>query len=138
MDPDPVDHLELTVKIVSAFVSRNQASRSDLVDLVQNVGRTLQTLSAGAEKPKPKLVPAVPISKSVTPDFIISLEDGRRMKSLKRYLASMGMTPADYRRKWGLSPDYPLVAPNFTELRSQAAKRIRLGQRNASDQTSAT
>lgn len=138
MDPDPVDHLGLTVKIVSAFVSRNQASRSDLVDLVQNVGRTLQALSAGAEKPKPKLVPAVPISKSVTPDFIISLEDGRRMKSLKRYLASMGMTPADYRRKWGLPPDYPLVAPNFTELRSQAAKRIRLGQRNASDQTSAT
>jgi predicted transcriptional regulator len=138
MDPDPVDHLELTVKIVSAFVSRNQASRSDLVDLVQNVGRTLQALSAGAEKPKPKLVPAVPISKSVTPDLIISLEDGRRMKSLKRYLASMGMTPADYRRKWGLPPDYPLVAPNFTQLRSQAAKRIRLGQRNASDQTSAT
>ncbi|WP_256753041.1 MucR family transcriptional regulator [Mesorhizobium sp. Mes31] len=138
MDPEPVDHLELTVKIVSAFVSRNQASRSDLVDLVQNVGRTLQALSAGAEKPKPKLVPAVPISKSVTPDFIISLEDGRRMKSLKRYLASMGMTPADYRRKWGLPPDYPLVAPNFTELRSQAAKRIRLGQRHASDQTSAT
>ncbi|SDA91974.1 MucR family transcriptional regulator [Mesorhizobium qingshengii] len=138
MDSDPVDHLGLTVKIVSAFVSRNQASRSDLVDLVQNVGRTLQALSAGGEKPKPKLVPAVPISKSVTPDFIISLEDGRRMKSLKRYLASMGMTPADYRRKWGLPPDYPLVAPNFTELRSQAAKRIRLGQRNASDQTSAT
>ena len=138
MDPDPVNNLELTVKIVSAFVGRNQVSRSDLVDLVQNVGRTLQTLAVGAEKPNPKLVPAVPISKSVTPDFIISLEDGRRMKSLKRYLASIGMTPADYRRKWGLPPDYPLVAPNFTALRSQAAKRIRLGQRIASDQTSRT
>ncbi|AZO41852.1 MULTISPECIES: MucR family transcriptional regulator [Mesorhizobium] len=138
MAPDPVDHLESTVKIVSAFVSRNRASRSDLVDLVQNVGRTLQALAGGTEKTKPKLVPAVPISKSVTPDFIISLEDGRRMKSLKRYLTSIGMTPADYRKKWGLPPDYPLVAPNFTALRSQAAKRIRLGQRIASDQTSRT
>lgn len=138
MDPDPVDHLESTVKIVSAFVSRNRASPSDLVNLVQNVGRTLQALAGGAEKPKPKLIPAVPVSKSVTPDFIISLEDGRRMKSLKRYLTSIGMTPADYRKKWGLPPDYPLVAPNFTALRSQAAKRIRLGQRIASDQTSRT
>ncbi|ESY74532.1 hypothetical protein X740_31680 [Mesorhizobium sp. LNHC221B00] len=138
MATDPVHHLESTAKIVSAFVSRNRASPSDLVDLVENVGRALQALAGGSEKSKPKVVPAVPISKSVTPDFIISLEDGRRMKSLKRYLASLGMTPADYRRKWGLPPDYPLVAPNFTALRSQAAKRIRLGQRIASDQTSRT
>lgn len=136
MDSDPADHIELTADIVSAYVRKNRTSPSDLIDLIQNVGRALQKLAVGDDQPEPKPVPAVPIRKSVTPDFIINLEDGRRMKSLKRYLTSIGMTPAQYRQKWGLPPDYPIVAPNLTALRSEAAKRIRLGQRNASGRTS--
>jgi predicted transcriptional regulator len=136
MQPDPADRLSLmakTVEIVSAYVARNTLSRSDLVNLIDEVGRTLQMLTDEPARPAPKPVPAVPISKSVTPDFIISLEDGRKMKSMKRYLASIGMTPAQYRKKWGLPHDYPFVAPNFAAMRSQAAKRLRLGQRQAND-----
>jgi predicted transcriptional regulator len=139
MQPDPTDRLALmakTVEIVSAYVARNALSRSDLVSLIDEVSRTLKMLTGETTRPAPKPVPAVPISKSVTPDFIVSLEDGRKMKSMKRYLASIGMTPAQYRKKWGLPHDYPFVAPNFAAMRSQAAKRLRLGQRPATERNS--
>jgi hypothetical protein len=109
MHPDPVDHLESTVKIVSAFVSRNRASRSDLVDLV----RTLQALASGAEKPKPKLIPAVPVSKSVTPDFIISLEDGRRMKIIEAVSDLDWNDPGRLSQEMGFAPRLPVGGAEF-------------------------
>ena len=85
--------------------------------------------AAAAEPEKPNLVPAVPIKKSVTPDYIISLEDGKKFKSLKRHLRTQyKMTPEQYREKWGLPPDYPMVAPNYAAARSQLAKQMGLGQ----------
>lgn len=126
----PIDHLELVVDVVAAYVRENSVSPSELIALIHNVDRTLQGLAAGPQS-VPKPIPAAPIAESVTPDFIISLEDGRRLKSLKRHLRSLGMTPAQYRQKWGLPPGYPIVAPNFSALRSQAAKKIGLGRRTS-------
>ena len=122
------DLLGLTAEIVSAHVSNNPVSISDLPNLIQEVYRTLahmgQPQAVQAEKPQP----AVPIKKSVTPEFLICLEDGKKLKMLKRHLkTAFNLTPDQYREKWGLSADYPMVAPNYTKHRSSLAKRIGLG-----------
>jgi predicted transcriptional regulator len=110
----PNDILDLTADIVSAYVGNNPLPQSTLPDLIGQVQQSLKTLANGGKaEPAVELVPAVPIKKSVTPDYIISLEDGRKFKSMKRYLGLKGMTPAEYRQKWGLPSDYPMVAPKL-------------------------
>ena len=123
------DHkLRLTGAIVSAYVGKHSLPAPDLPGLIRNVYNSLDQL-ASAEPAVEPLVPAVPVNKSVTADYIISLEDGRRFKSLKRHLAAQyGMTPEDYRQRWNLPSDYPMVAPNYAAKRSQLAKSMGLGR----------
>ena len=121
------DALELTTEIVSAYVSNNPVQSSELANLIRNVHATLQGLS-GEEKPVAEAKPAIPVKKSVTDDYIICLEDGKKFKSLKRHLrAKYDMTPDEYREKWGLPFDYPMVAPSYARKRSQLAKKMGLG-----------
>ncbi len=128
--PDTQTHnelLELTTEIVSAHVSNNTLPVSDLPQLIQDVYRTLSAVGSGSA-PSEKLQPAVPVKKSVTPDFIICLEDGKKLKMLKRHLkTAYDMTPDEYRERWGLPRDYPMVAPNYAKHRSSLAKKIGLG-----------
>jgi predicted transcriptional regulator len=122
------DLLGLTAEIVSAHVSNNPVSISDLPNLIQEVYRTLANMGQPESPPAEKPQPAVPIKKSVTPEYLICLEDGKKLKMLKRHLkTAFNMTPDQYREKWGLGPDYPMVAPNYTKHRSSLAKRIGLG-----------
>lgn len=122
------DLLGLTAEIVSAHVSNNPVSISDLPNLIQEVYRTLSNMGQPAAAPAEKPQPAVPIKKSITPEYLICLEDGRKLKMLKRHLkTAYNLTPDQYREKWGLGPDYPMVAPNYTKHRSSLAKRIGLG-----------
>jgi predicted transcriptional regulator len=125
------DFLELTANIVSAFVASNKVAAAELVSLIASVDQALRTASNGSTAPaKIDLVPAVPIRKSVTADYIISLEDGRKFKSLKRHLrTNFDMSPDQYRAKWGLPADYPMVAPNYAKTRSDLAKSLGLGQK---------
>jgi predicted transcriptional regulator len=119
-------------EIVSAYVSNNTVAAADLPRLIADVNTALQRLTGVVPAPfeEPKLVPAVRIVKSVTPDFIISLEDGQKFKSLKRHLrSSYNMTPEEYRAKWGLPADYPMVAPNYAATRSAMAKSMGLGNK---------
>lgn len=127
----PEGVLELTSQIVSAHVSNNSVAPDALPSLIQAVYQSLAT--AGKVDAAPAaLVPAVPIRKSVFPDYIVCLEDGKKMKMLKRHLQnSYGMTPAEYRAKWGLPTDYPMVAPNYTSRRSVIAKELGLGRKPA-------
>ena len=126
--------LELTSKIVSAYVSKNNLSVADLPGLIGSVRQALVSLTqpqAAAEAPA-ELKPAVAIKKSVTPDYIVCLEDGKKLKMLKRHLSSSyGMTPDEYRAKWGLGSDYPMVAPNYAKSRSDLALKLGLGRRAA-------
>ena len=127
-------HIETTAEIVAAYVSRNSVPMAELPNLIRSIHSSLSALGAPpvVEAPAAPLVPAVPIKKSVTDEYIVSLEDGRKFKSLKRYLAtSHGMTPAEYRAKWGLPPDYPMVAPAYAAKRSALAKTIGLGRKAA-------
>jgi predicted transcriptional regulator len=119
---------ELTADMVSAYVSNNFLQLADLPRLIQSVYASISGLGASSTSESDKPVPAVAIKKSVTPDYIVSLEDGRHFKSLKRHLSGKGMTPADYRAKWGLPKDYPMVAPNYAAQRSELAKALGLGQ----------
>lgn len=123
--------LDLTTSIVSAYVARNNVPRSDLADLIASVHASLAKLGGEPEPPPAApLVPAVPIRKSVTPEAIICLEDGKSFKSLKRHLSSKyDLTPEQYRAKWGLPADYPMVAPAYAETRSQMAKALGLGRK---------
>jgi len=125
------DLLRQTVQIVSAFVSNNTIAPADIPALISETHAALASHAGGThggEKEQPK--PAVPIRRSVTPDYIICLEDGKKLKMLKRHLKSVyGMTPEEYRAKWGLPPDYPMVAPNYAAKRSELAKRIGLGRK---------
>jgi predicted transcriptional regulator len=124
--------VDLTADVVAAFVSNNSVSATDLPGLIASIHTAIVGLSAPAPAPEAeKPVPAVPIKKSVTPDYIISLEDGRQYKSLKRHLTGRGLTPADYRAKWGLPRDYPMVAANYAARRSEMAKAIGLGRKPA-------
>ncbi len=119
--------LALTTEIVAAHVANNSVAVGDLPQLIQEVYRTLAsvgTAPAALERPQP----AVPVKKSVTPDYIICLEDGKKLKMLKRHLkTAYNMTPEEYRDRWGLSADYPMVAPNYAQHRSSLAKKIGLG-----------
>ncbi len=123
------DVIALTADIVAAYVSKNPIRGAELPDLIATVHASLLgTSDPKVEEPAPELKPAVPIKKSVTPDYIISLEDGRKFKSLRRHLqTAFGMTPDDYRAKWGLPPDYPMVAPGYAAKRSELAKATGLG-----------
>ena len=122
--------LRLGADIVSAYVSRNAVAADAVPDIIRTVHQALTGLTAGApaaleERPKP----AVPISRSVQHDFIVCLEDGKKLKMLKRYIRSrFDMSPDDYRRRWGLQPDYPMVAPAYAARRSDFAKKIGLGR----------
>jgi predicted transcriptional regulator len=123
------DLVEMTVDIVSAYVGANQVPPQDLPALIRTVYGALKDVGVGVSVPvESALEPAVPIKRSVTPEFIVCLEDGKKFKSLKRHLRTRyGMTPEDYRAKWGLSHDYPMVAPNYAKERSDLAKRMGLG-----------
>jgi predicted transcriptional regulator len=123
------DVMSLTAQVVSAYVSKNPLPRTSLPELIQQIHSSLNGLRTPAAEPVAPLIPAVPIKKSVTPDYIISLEDGRKFKSMKRYLGLRNMTPDEYRQKWGLPADYPMVAPNYAATRSRLAKSIGLGRK---------
>ncbi len=127
---DSNNYIELAADIVSAYVSNNSVPASDLPTLINDVHSALLRVTAGnvivpTEVPKP----AVPAKKSITNEFIVCLEDGRKFKSLKRHLRTQyNMSPDEYREKWGLAPDYPMVAPNYAKARSNLAKEMGLGQ----------
>lgn len=122
--------ITLTADIVAAHVSNNSVAVSDLPNLINNVHGALAGLSGGPAAPAAKLEPAVSIRSSIKPDFIVCLEDGKKLKMLKRHLMThYGMTPDDYRAKWGLPKDYPMVAPNYAEQRRTLAVKIGLGRK---------
>lgn len=123
--------VELTAEIVASYVSNNPVSTSDLPGVIAEVHKALSGAVSEAEKPEsPELKPAVSVRRSVTPDYIICLEDGKRFKSLKRHLRThYNLSPDEYRDKWNLPRDYPMVAPNYAEARSQLAKKMGLGQK---------
>ena len=122
--------LELTSEIVAAHVSNNTLAVNDLPQLIQDVYATLATVGT-APSSSEKLQPAVSVKKSVTPDYIVCLEDGKKLKMLKRHLkTAYNMTPEEYREKWGLPRDYPMVAPNYAKHRSDLAKEIGLGKKS--------
>jgi predicted transcriptional regulator len=120
-------YVELAGDIVSAYVANNSVQVSDLPSLIESVHSALRETAEGKPEPEP-LTPPVPINRTIHGDYIISLEDGRRYKSLKRHLSSRGLTPEQYRQKWGLRPDYPMVAPSYSKARSELAKALGLGQ----------
>lgn len=124
--------IELTADIVSAYVSNNSVSAGDIPSLISEVHSALVKVSSGKEvqiAPEPPK-PAISVKKSVTDDFIVCLEDGKKFKSLKRHLrTAYNMSPEQYREKWGLPADYPMVAPNYAEARSRLAKQMGLGQK---------
>jgi len=127
---DKSELIGMTADIVAAYVGANSVETSELPALIQSVHRAMVNVAAGAEavEAAPK-EPAVSIKKSITADFLICLEDGRKFKSLKRHLRTKyNMSPEDYRTKWGLAKDYPMVAPNYAKARSELAKQMGLGQ----------
>ncbi|MCP2670249.1 MucR family transcriptional regulator [Maricaulaceae bacterium EIL42A08] len=128
----PVDNEELlrmTTDIVASFLTHNSVPAENVPEMIKSVHATMKEISGVEAKPEPKAKPAVPVSKSVTDDYIVCLEDGKKLKMLKRYLRSQfDMSPDEYRRKWGLPADYPMVAPNYSKRRSDFAKQIGLGQ----------
>jgi len=123
-------HIELTAEIVSAYVSNNTVAASDIPALINQVHAALARVSGdGGEAAAEPLKPAVSVKKSITPEHIVCLEDGKKFKSLKRHLRTQyNMTPEQYRDKWNLPADYPMVAPNYAAARSQLAKQMGLGQ----------
>ena len=123
--------IELTADVVAAYVSNNPVPASDLPALIADVHSALGRARAPAAEPVPELKPAVNPKKSVFPDYLVSLEDGKQYKALKRHLTRIGLTPAEYRAKWGLPNDYPMVAPNYAAVRSALAKSIGLGRKKA-------
>ena len=126
---------ELVADIVGAYVSKNSVSVADLPKLINEVHSALrQTTTGGQTAEEPAKEPAVPIRRSVNPDYIVCLEDGKHFKSLKRHLRTdHDMSPQEYRAKWGLKPDYPMVAPNYAASRSELAKKMGLGRKPAED-----
>ncbi len=132
MNDTPVNgnYIELTAQIVSAYVSNNIVPASEIPGLISQVHAALSRVSGkSGDAPAEQLKPAVSVKKSVTPEHIVCLEDGKKFKSLKRHLRTQyNMTPEQYREKWGLGADYPMVAPNYAAARSQLAKQMGLGQ----------
>jgi predicted transcriptional regulator len=131
------EFIDLTADIVSAYVSHNPVPSADLPGLIADIHGALAGLAGkAAEPPAEPPKPAVPIKRSVTPDYIICLEDGKQFKSLKRHLRTQyDMTPEEYREKWGLPADYPMVAPNYARARSELAKEMGLGQQRRKRRT---
>lgn len=123
------DFVALAADIVSAYVAKNAVRAADLPEIIASVHSALSGLVKPAQAEEKALTPAVSVKKSVTPDFIVCLEDGKKFKSLKRHLrTAYNMTPDDYRAKWGLAADYPMVAPSYAAARSELAKSMGLGQ----------
>ena len=122
--------VELTADIAAAYLSANTVAAAELPGLIQTIHNALSGVTSGAPAPAAEPAkPAVPVKKSITPDYLISLEDGKKYKSLKRHLRTKyNMTPEDYRTKWGLAKDYPMVAPNYAIRRSEIARSLGLGQ----------
>ncbi len=127
--------VELTARIVSAYVSNNTVTSGDIPKLINDTHQALSRASNdGAEKEQQELKPKVPIKKSVMPDHIVCLEDGKKFKSLKRHLRTQyNLSPEEYRERWGLPHDYPMVAPNYAKERSALAKKMGLGTRREGD-----
>ncbi len=124
--------IDLTAEIVAAYVAKNNVAQADLPKLIGDVHRALTGVSASgsAREDVAEVKPAVTVKKSITPEYLICLEDGKKFKSLKRHLRShYDLSPEQYREKWGLPADYPMVAPNYAQARSNLAKRMGLGQR---------
>ena len=126
----PTQFIALTADIVSAYVSNNTVPANDIPNLINQVHLALLRVSGGQNETQPEpLKPAISVKKSITPEYIVCLEDGKKFKSLKRHLRTQyNMTPEQYREKWQLPTDYPMVAPNYAEARSQLAKKMGLGQ----------
>ena len=127
---DKLDMIEMTAEIVAAYVEKNAISVTDLPGLIQSVHKALVSVSSGGDAVEaPPKEPAVPVRRSITPEHLVCLEDGRKFKSLKRHLRTKyNLSPEDYRAKWGLAKDYPMVAPNYAKARSELAKQMGLGQ----------
>lgn len=130
---DKIEHqtsnfVTTTATIVSSYVANNSVHRAELPNLIVAVHAALQGLTNPVPAEPEKAQPIVPIRKSITADFLISLEDGKKYKTLRRHLSAMGLTPEEYRMKWGLPADYPMVAPNYTAKRSELARNAGLGQ----------
>lgn len=121
--------VELTAEIVSAYVGNNSVHLGELPNVIASIHSALQNLGKPLKPVEEKLTPLMPIRKTITPDHLISLEDGKRYKSLKRHLSGRGLTPQQYRQKWSLPSDYPMVAPNYAAQRSQLAKALGLGRK---------
>ncbi len=127
----PTELLSLATNIVAAHVSNNSVAVADLPELIRDVYTSLATVGDAAAREPEKPTPAVPIRRSITPEHLICLEDGKQLKMLKRHLkTAYDMSPEQYREKWGLAPDYPMVAPNYAKQRSKLAKQIGLGTRS--------
>jgi predicted transcriptional regulator len=125
------DLLRMTADVVSAYVRNNPLAANDIPGVINTVHASLNDLNINGGAAAVPLQPAVPIRKSVTPDYIVCLEDGKKLKMLKRHLrTSYNLTPDEYRTKWQLGPDYPMVAPNYAKRRSEFAKLIGLGQKS--------
>ncbi|NOZ32588.1 MAG: MucR family transcriptional regulator [Alphaproteobacteria bacterium] len=127
----PLDLIELSAEIVSAYVSNNPVAQPDLPRLIGDVHAALSGLNSAANaEPAENRKPAVPIRRSIQPDYIVCLEDGKKFKSLKRHLSThYSLSPEEYREKWGLASDYPMVAPNYAAARSALAKKMGLGRK---------
>jgi predicted transcriptional regulator len=132
---DQPTYIDLTVEILSAFVRNNAVTRSDLPALIDSVHAALVQIASGATvSAKPEApTPAVSVRASVKPDYLVCLDDGKKFKSLRRHLAALGMTPEQYRAKWSLPSDYPMVSANYAAQRSELAKRMGLGQKGGND-----
>ncbi len=130
-NPGPNDALlRMTADVVTAYVGNNTVAPTDLADVIRTVHASLRQAQASETAVAAAPKPAVPVKKSITPDYLVCLEDGRELKMLKRHLrTTYNMTPDEYRAKWGLDPDYPMVAPNYARRRSEFAKQIGLGQK---------
>jgi len=128
------DITDMTATIVASYLSKNVVDADKIPNIIHSVHQSLLKITNSGQDKKPRPEPAVPISKSITPDYVICLEDGKKLKMLKRYLRSRyNMTPDEYRSRWNLPHDYPMVAPNYTKLRSDYAKEIGLGKKKPED-----
>lgn len=131
-DKDPTTLLRMTAEVAAAYVSKNPLPAGELTNVIRTIYASLRSLEDPGAGPVTSQKPMVPIKKSVTPDYIICLEDGKKLKMLKRHLrTAYRTTPDEYRAKWGLPADYPMVAPNYAQQRSAFAKRIGLGRKTS-------
>lgn len=127
--------VRLTSDVVAAYIASNAVPQSSLPSLISEIHASLSKLSSGAAAPvQEPQKPAVPVKKSVTDEYIVCLEDGKKFKSLRRHLSVLGMTPDEYRAKWGLPADYPMVAPSYAAARSALAKQMGLGRKPAPEE----